>query len=87
MQEQLISQETFKLTKSKGCILKRCICGGFPECICTDKRITQSLLAKWLREKHNIYIIVLPGGNNNWGPQLPSDPAIHCTSSIDSSLL
>ena len=57
MEEQLISFETAKLAKEKGCDLESCTCGGYPECICYDKRISQSLLAKWLREKHNIHLI------------------------------
>ena len=57
MEEQLISFETAKLAKEKGCNLENCTCGGYPDCICYDKRISQSLLAKWLREKHNIHLI------------------------------
>ena len=57
LKEQLISFETAKLAKEKGCNLENCTCGGYPECICSDKRISQSLLAKWLREKHNIHLI------------------------------
>ena len=56
MDEQLISFETAKLAKEKGCDLENCTCGGYPDCICSDKRISQSLLAKWLREKHEIYV-------------------------------
>ncbi len=43
MEEQLISFKTAKLAKKKGCILTRCICGGYPDCICgesTKDRIT-----------------------------------------------
>ena len=58
MEEQLISFETAKLAKEKGCNLENCTCGGYPDCICYDKRISQSLLAKWLREKHGIDILV-----------------------------
>ena len=56
MEEQLISFETAKLAKEKGCNLENCTCGGYPDCICYDKRISQSLLAKWLREKYDIEI-------------------------------
>ena len=62
MEEQLISFETAKLAKEKGCDLESCTCGGYPECICYDKRISQSLLAKWLREEYNIIVLVLYDG-------------------------
>ena len=57
MQEELVTLETAKLAKEKGCNLENCTCGGYPDCICYDKRISQSLLAKWLREQHNIHLI------------------------------
>ena len=57
MEDTLITFETAKLTKEKGCNLENCTCGGYPDCICSDKRISQSLLAKWLREEHNIHLI------------------------------
>ena len=56
MDEQLISFETAKLAKEKGCNLENCTCGGYPDCICSDKRTSQSPLAKWLREKYDIEI-------------------------------
>ena len=65
MDEQLISFETSKLAKEKGCNLENCTCGGYPECICSDKRISQSLLAKWLREKHDIDVIINTYRNQN----------------------
>ena len=58
MKDTLITFETAKLAKEKGCNLENCTCGGYPDCICSDKRISQSLLAKWLREEHNIIVIV-----------------------------
>ena len=63
MKEKLISLETAILAKEVGCNLTRCECGGFPECICEENdklRITQSLLQKWLREKHDIHITIMP---------------------------
>ena len=65
MEEQLISFETAKLAKEKGCNLENCTCGGYPECICSDKRISQSLLAKWLREKYDIDVIINTYRNQN----------------------
>lgn len=66
MEEQLISFETAKLAKDRGFNLKEpCTCGGFPNCICDAVRIdnyiykpTQSLLQKWLREKHHLIITI-----------------------------
>ena len=61
MIEQLISFETAKFAKEKGCNLEKCTCGGYyPDCICSDTRISQSLLAKWLREVHNIHFEIKP---------------------------
>ena len=57
MEDTRINFETAKLAKEKGCNLENCTCGGYPDCICYDKRISQSLLAKWLREQHNIHLI------------------------------
>ena len=57
MEDTRITFETAKLAKEKGCNLENCTCGGYPDCICYDKRISQSLLAKWLREEHNIHLI------------------------------
>ena len=57
MEDTRITFETEKLAKEKGCNLENCTCGGYPDCICSDKRISQSLLAKWLREQHNIHLI------------------------------
>ena len=65
MEEQLISFETAKLAKEKGCNLENCTCGGYPECICSDKRISQSLLAKWLREKYDTDVIINTYRNQN----------------------
>ena len=60
MEDTLIKFETAKLAKEKGCNLENCTCGGYPDCICSDKRISQSLLAKWLREEHNIHFEIKP---------------------------
>ena len=56
MEDTRVTFETEKLAKEKGCNLENCTCGGYPDCICSDKRISQSLLAKWLREEHEIYV-------------------------------
>ena len=57
MEDTRITFEIARLAKEKGCNLENCTCGGYPDCICSDKRISQSLLAKWLREEHNIHLI------------------------------
>ena len=51
MTEQLISKETAVLAKEKGFDLNNHLKNGNPP--------TQSLLQKWLREKHNIDISIL----------------------------
>ena len=60
MEEQLISFETAVLAKEKGFefrVVWEYIL-GFKEDSERDKYLpTQSLLAKWLREKHNIHLI------------------------------
>jgi hypothetical protein len=60
MKETLINLATSQLAREKGCNLEYCTCGGFPECICGDDLylLPQSLLAKWLREVHNIDIVI-----------------------------
>lgn len=55
MEDQLVSLETAKLAKEKNINLEYCNCGGYPDCICLDKRPTQSLLQKYLREEHEIH--------------------------------
>jgi hypothetical protein len=60
MTDQLISFETAKLAKEKSFNEDMCHCGGFPDCICTDLRPTQSLLQKWLREVHHYHVIAEP---------------------------
>ena len=61
MEDTRINFETAKLAKEKGCNLENCTCGGYPDCICYDKRISQSLLTKWLREVHNLHISINVG--------------------------
>ena len=63
MTDQLISIEIARLAKEKGFNEFICTCGGFPDCICESlpprslqKWLSQSLLQKWLREKHNIHM-------------------------------
>ena len=59
MKEQLITFETAKLAKKKGCSLRKCACGKLPKCTCTESTLSQSLLQRWLREKHNIHIEIM----------------------------
>ena len=74
MKEELISFETAKLAKAKGFIVPvkyyydfkgdKC-CGSYKTSWNLSKSDlyatpTQSLLQKWLREKHDIHIIVIP---------------------------
>ena len=61
MEDTRVTFETAKLAKEKGCNLENCTCGGYPDCICYDKRISQSLLQKWLREVHNLHISINVG--------------------------
>ena len=65
MEDTLITFETAKLAKEKGCNLENCTCGGYPDCICYDKIISQSLLQKWLREKYDIDVIINTYRNQN----------------------
>ena len=65
--EEIISIETEALAKAKGCDLERCHCGGFPDCICRDKRITQNQLQKWLRDVHKIHVDI------GWEPENNGD--------------
>jgi hypothetical protein len=84
MQEELISFKTAKLAKEKGFWSDKI---GFVKCLYTnegqvyegyddDFKIpapTQSLLQKWLRKKHNIYVIPIPEEdlpNDSWICQL-----------------
>lgn len=75
MKEQLILFETAKLAKEKGFIQK----GIYPKWRVSNKTLvdltngdeiyysapTQSLLQKWLREKHNIFLWVFPQENKD----------------------
>ena len=65
MEDTRITFKTVKLAKEKGCNLENCTCGGYPDCICSDKRISQSLLAKWLREEYNLHITINVGLPHN----------------------
>ena len=69
MEEQLISFETAKLAKEKGFKYFQRIITVLDE---EDKRfendehgITQSLLQKWIRETHKIYVNALPSYTDN----------------------
>lgn len=73
MTEQRVTLETAKLAKEKGFDIESCRCGGFPDCICTDKSPTQSLLQKWLREQNKIIVSV------NYGFIDDSTDAFHWT--------
>lgn len=56
MKEQLITFETAKLAKEKGFRLLVDFESSYP---------TQSLLQKWLREKHNIDVVISPERYSN----------------------
>ena len=58
MNERLIKYDTAKLAKEKGCNLFE-LDYGLKQFL-NNKGITQSALAKWLREVNNIILIVLP---------------------------
>lgn len=75
MENQLISFETAQLAKSKGFDLRGC--AAYAENGVNSIRtnsdsytkekypiniVTQALLQKWLREKHNVHITVAPNG-------------------------
>ena len=66
MTEQRVTLDTAKLAKEKGFDIDSCRCGGFPDCICTDKSPTQSLLQKWLREEKAIHIEIYCNASG-WG--------------------
>lgn len=69
MKEEIIKWETAKLANNKHCYLFNGNLAGFtmdkPKCI---NLITQSLLQKWLREKHNIDITII----TNWNKEIKS---------------
>jgi len=71
MKEQLISFETAKLAREKGfpfngsSIYK--VVNILQDSLFGTLLTSQSLLQKWLREKHNIHIIIRPGfGDPFW---------------------
>jgi hypothetical protein len=57
MKEEITTFETAKLAKEKGFTNFNCF---WPSDCLTKGRPTQSLLQKWLREKHNIFVYVTP---------------------------
>jgi len=73
MREEFINFETAKLAKEKGFEFKVTwnYILGFKNNIERDKYLpTQSLLQKWLREVHNIYVSSFPyqDYSDNWKP-------------------
>lgn len=64
MEEKLISFKTAQLAKEKGCELSLYIPSDNIDG--ADILCTQSLLQKWLREKHNVHIWVFPLSLNNY---------------------
>lgn len=58
----IVSTEIYKLAKENGFNIIECSCGGYPSCICTElnTKPTQALLQKWLREIHNIDVVIIP---------------------------
>lgn|SRR4030042_3419563 len=78
MEEQLVLFETAKLAKEKGFneygllwldydstgkFINNTYMNGKSECICC----TQSLLQKWLREVHGLFVLTLPDYKGLWG--------------------
>ena len=64
MQESLITFETSKLAKEKGFNIDQVIIHSYNKGLEESliKGISQSLLQKWLREVHNIDIVICPHG-------------------------
>ena len=65
MEEQLVSYETAKLAKEKGfnIVCKDCIYSNNEKDGFDSDRIelpSQSLLQRWLRDKHNICVVIEP---------------------------
>jgi len=86
MKEQLISSITAKLAKEKGFEF-HCICNEKDpfDCKC-DGRVPQSLLQKWLREKHNIHIEIKKSNNikNGFWVEVDIWDEVHCIESLAS---
>jgi hypothetical protein len=74
MEEQLITFETAKLAKEKGLTYSDVGCSFRPNGEFTYGRNdesffpapTQSLLHKWLREKHFLYCVIIPTITGDW---------------------
>jgi len=64
MYEELIAFETAKLAKEKGYENIKIKKKGAWETFIADNVPTQSLLQRWLREKHGIFIVLLPDSDN-----------------------
>lgn len=66
MVEEPVHTETFELAKKRGFNIHICRCGGFPDCICVNRLPSQSLLQRWVREKHDIHIEIYANASG-WG--------------------
>jgi len=70
MIDQKVEYKTIILARSKGYDpIDLCNCTEFPECICPCDLVykpTQSLLQKWIRDIHNIHIIIEILANSSW---------------------
>lgn len=67
--EECITMETAELAKKVGFDVEICKCGGFPECICdeeTKRRVPQSMLQRWFREKHSLHITIYSASQESW---------------------
>jgi hypothetical protein len=67
MKEKLINSETAILARSVGFSDHSKSPDNIPS------HITQSLLQKWIREKHDIHIEIRVWNDNTWSAQLVSD--------------
>jgi hypothetical protein len=63
-----ITEEQYKNLIDLGFNWYSCRCGGFPDCICetTGMKPTSSLVLKWLREKKNTFVFVVPNYKMTW---------------------
>lgn len=64
MTDQLISHDTARLAKEKGFYIPRYYHGN--DLFLKDDYPTQSFLAKWLRDKHGIHILIIPTVTTAW---------------------
>lgn len=83
MELKKISLETHKAIKEIGFDLVECNCGGYPECICTEEnKPTQALVQMWLREKHGLYLYIIPHIHNGYEYYIESHTHRLCESRL-----